>query len=308
MWITSASSSPSIDADLAHAPPSDPAAGEGLQTTAQAAQAALLRLNRLGDVSEVIRSCFSHLRGTRNHLSPPTLNAAFEMLCELAEHGNVVVQPGDTLRMAAAQAVLWVMEEYMPGTELIMGPDRPSPLRTIGDPDATAEDQARAKILLGRLRRNSALHLVFCRDGEADIRRNAMNRLPLGRAPVRQQLQVPPAPRVPSEHVLPLPRSTFPPHRSGVLIMDSQWTQAAFFAMHSMPAHPNGTSRALVLRWAQGQSPSQAPAGPPSSNGRPPRMVASDVADPAFKLVLQDWADFLNSIGAQGVTAEMVRD
>lgn len=318
MWIPIASSCASLtDADLAHAPPSDPATRDGPQTTAQAEEAALVRLRRLDANNDVIRSCFQHLRGTHNHLSRPTLHAAFEMLFELAERGKVVVPPGDDLGMAAAQAVLWVMEECMPGAELIMGPDRPSPLRTLRDPDATAEDKARAKMLLGRLRRNSELHLVFCRDGEgtvaqakayrAEIRRNAMDPFTLGSAPVRKRRQPQPAPHVPREHVLSMSRSAFPQHLSGVLIMDSQWTEAAFFAMHSVPADLAGASRSLVLRWARGHSPLQAPASPQLSQGRPTPMVASDVADPAFKLVLQEWAHFLDKIGAQDVSAQLVR-
>lgn len=272
-----------------------------MQATKQAERSALSRLHRLGGAGDQLIDCLHRLVTCDHHFSPATVRAALSMLCELGERGQVVLAPGDTPGMNAAEAILWVMEWIMPGTEVIIGSDRPSPLRTVGDPAASPEDQARAKVLLQRIKKNSPLHLVFCHDGEGTPAQKQAYAKAIHKNAEKTKL-------MPHEHVLPLSRSAFPHHLSGVLILNGGWTEAGVesevFAMHTAPTSPTGSSRALVLRWAHGQ----ASVSSLSSETPATRMVASDVADPGFKRALALWASFLSSNGMQDLSAKLVRD
>lgn len=341
MWIAPSSSascaSPSVRDDLAHAPPTDSAARDGLQTIAQAERAALARLRRLGGNTDVITSCVHRLGSSLKPLPLTTVQVALHMLCELAECGQAVVHAGDAEGMKAAEAVLYAMERVMPGTELIMAPDRPRPLRNIGDPDASQEDRARAEALLGRVMRNSPLHLVFCHDDKVTLTQKLAYSLEFIRhantrtdgrrdraQPLSQELvhtfeqgltqnYTKPAGghrspvREPTQHVLSVSRSEFPQDLHGVLILKDGWPDVEVFAMHSAPTHPTGSSRSLVLRWAQSQCPSQAGTDTPSSQQDDTPTVASDVADPALKCVLEKWASLLAKHGAPDLSAMLVR-
>lgn len=243
------------------------------------------------------------------------------LLCDLAEYGRVVVPAGDKPGMEAAEAALWALESCMPGTELIIGPDRPSALRAVGEPTAEPQDEARAFALLRRIRSGSWLHLVFCHDGKGTPAQEQAYREKLhqnaqpssahlgGRRPYLPGVQsIKGTYFEPKDHLLSMSRSEFPQDLSGVLILPEAGPKQEVFALHSEQANPMTSSRSLVLRWASGPWPSQTWTCLQTGRGSPQQVVASDVADPSLKRVLDQWASFLASNGAQEVRDMLVRD
>lgn len=178
---------------------------------------------------------------TASHLSPETRAAALTMLTALATHGCVQVPEGDSARKSAVAGIQWAMETTLRGTEVIVTPERATPLRTIGDADRPEAQRVRADALQARFHRGDALHLVFCQDGQGTPEEDAAYRGLVLIPALEEHLPL-------REHVLPMTRSRFPPALSGAFIVSAD-TPATAFAIRAAQADKLGSPPCLTLWW-----------------------------------------------------------
>ncbi len=237
MWSPSALSSspgvPGLDTD-------DAASGPAQDLSARASDR-LRGVDAAGLRGDPIAACRRALASAQ-HLSPATRAAALEMLSSLAAQHRVQVPDADDTRKQAVAGIQWAMETTLEGTEVIVTPERATPLRTIGDAHRPEAQRVRADALQARFHRGDPLHLVFCRDGQGTPQEDAAYRRAVLDPAREQGLPL-------KEHVLPLLRAAFPPGLSGAFIVSAQDGGPVAFAIRAAQADKIGTTPCLTLWW-----------------------------------------------------------
>lgn len=164
------------------------------------------------------------------------------MLSSLATDHRVQVPEGEDLRKQAVAGIQWAMETTLRGTEVIVTPERATPLRTIGDAHRPEAQRVRADALQARFHRGDPLHLVFCCDGQGTPDEDAAYRRKV-LIPAREEgLPL-------MEHVLPLSRARFPLGLSGAFILSTPEDGPVAFAIRAAQADRIGSATCLTLWW-----------------------------------------------------------
>lgn len=256
-----------------------------------------------GQSSAAIQACGREIEQA-GHLSSSTKHGALQLLSTLATQGCVAIAEGAEPRKAAV-AVQWAMERTLPGTEVIMTPDRPTPFRKYGQTDIDEAQLARAHALMDRYKRMDPLYLVFCHEGPASLEEDPIYSRDILKPAQRDNLPL-------FEVWLGGSKSHFPSALSGAFILSPQGPEPAIFAIRAAQVDKTRAGAALTLWWAQARSASgETGTAAPSTVGDTRKAAAEQIhphISPAFNNTLDDWTSYLQNQTLQPITRVLGRD
>lgn len=238
------------------------------------------------------------------HLPTPTRSGALLLLSTLARQGRVNVTESPQARQEIG-AVQWAMERTLPGTEVILTPDLPTPFRTYGKSNVAPAQAARAVALIDRFQRGDPLYMAFHHEGKASEEDNPVYSREVLRPAERANCPV-------YEIWLGGAKSEFPHELSGAFILSRTAQEPAIFAVLAAQVDKVRAGTPLRLFWAQEPSASGPGAGAvPSATGATtssaPSLFRAHL-HPDFAALLDDWSSYLAGKSQRPITQVIGKD